>query len=866
MLKKLIYFTVSILLIIPVIGILSSYEILAESDYSISCPAFELSYIEDDGSLRKVECYDNLDSAKAKMKELGGDHVVRNAKSLSPTKIVAMNSGLAYTYAVRSGSTLQNIYTDINDKHNGSGATTYLTSYYEMTYHDTSYYTEYFGYSGGYVYVTMNGFTGYADLEYVDLVPEKYIKNSIPIYLGGNDKTSEREKQFLVTLEQNYYSVKTNGNYKDLIFTYHLGYPNKDGKALTYSITIGIAPAFMEEGVKYYSNDGINFYKNSNLSDLVGTNYNYYQFLPLRSRTDISADTINAYLNEKAGSTSILLNHGNDFIDNQKKYGVNGATILAMAIHESGWGKSNIAINKNNLFGWGAYDENTSNAKRYDSVSACIEAQMADNLANYMDVAASVYFSMSLGNKGGGFITKYASDPYWAEKISQYYYDLDKYANNYNGNLTDYNKYALALVKTTNAEIKKDASASSPTLYTTANVTGYQKNLLTIVYEVGSEYTKVCTSNPLSGEDKEVIYPIKLPIDTLVVYDKDLCMAYMKNADLEYLNNKKVIDENPTDKEDIQIPLDTKNYFSLSQLSLDGNNLTISGTAFFEGFNFNDSSLIKHQLVLKDFANEEDVKVYDLQTGEFQFNLNDGFTYQYIAFNGEVSLSDLNTGNYLLYIRVNIKDKYKDILIQSTNKKFTNIVSTVDNNEYRYVNKLATNSMYSYRLELEISSSNIDYSTINKPETRSSMFGFDSLKIEEQDGKVILNIDAHAMIYYLNYDNLDNLAYKVYLVKSSKETYAYDVSNFVCPINYSQALNSAYKMDYICFTLEADISDLQGEYDMIVEITNNQDGTIYRDYVEMSTATKTFEPLKSNNKTYSVSKTVVRNRTILKVE
>ena len=52
MLKKLIYFTVSILLIIPVIGILSSYEILAESDYSISCPAFELSYIEDDGSLR----------------------------------------------------------------------------------------------------------------------------------------------------------------------------------------------------------------------------------------------------------------------------------------------------------------------------------------------------------------------------------------------------------------------------------------------------------------------------------------------------------------------------------------------------------------------------------------------------------------------------------------------------------------------------------------------------------------------------------------------------------------------------------------------------------------------------------------------
>lgn len=866
MLKKLLYFTFSLFLTIPIIGILSSYEIKAADVYEVSCPIFELSYIEDDGSFRKVECYDNFDTANNKMKELGGDHVVRNSKSLSPTKIVSMNSGLAYTYAVRSGRTLQNIYAQINEEHNGTGATTYLTSYYEMTYYETTFYTEYYGYSGGYVYVTMNGFTGYADLEYVDLVPEKYIRNSIPIYLGGNDKTSEREEPFLVKIEQNYYSVNTNGNYKDLVFTYHLGYARNGEKALTYSINIGVAPSFMEEGVKYYSNDGINFYKNPNLTELVGTNYNYYQFLPLRSKSDIKASTMNAYLNEKAGSGSILLNHGDDFINNQNKYGVNGTTILAMAIHESGWGKSNIAKNKNNLFGWGAYDENTSNATAYESVSACIEAQMADNLANYMDVAASVYFSMSLGNKGGGFITKYASDPYWAEKISQYYYDLDKYDNGYNGQLTDYNNYELALVKTTNAEVRKDASNDGSVLYKTANVTGYQNNLITIVYEKGDQYTKVCTSNPLQGESKEVIYPIKLSIGTLVIYDFNNSIGYIKNGDLQYLNNKPSDVEEPSDNNEINIPLDTKDYFSLSNASLNGNTLSLSGTAFFEGVNFNDANLISHKLVIKDFVSGDEVKVCDLNTTEFNFSLNDGFTYQYIGFSGEISLSELNTGNYLLYIRVAIQDKYKDILIKSTNQKYANIVSTVQNNDFTYVNKITSNSTYGYRLELEISSTTIDYTQINKPETRASMFGFDNLTITNVDGKALLHIDAHAMIYYLNYDNLDNLTYKVYLVKSSKETQVYTVTNFVCPINYAQALNSEYKMDYICFTLDADISELQGQYDMIVEITNTQDGTTYRDYVEMSTATKTFEPLTLNEKTYSVNMTDIRNRTILKVE
>ena len=98
-----------------------------------------------------------------------------------------------------------------------------------------------------------------------------------------------------------------------------------------------------------------------------------------------------------------------------------------------------------------------------------------------------------------------------------------------------------------------------------------------------------------------------------------------------------------------------------------------------------------------------------------------------------------------------------------------------------------------------------------------------------------------------------------------KEEYTYEAENFACPVNYSQALKSSYDMTYICFSLEADITELSGSYDMILEIENTQDGTTYRDIVNMSTETKEFSPLALNDKTYAVEKTGSLNKNILKV-
>ncbi len=40
----------------------------------------------------------------------------------------------------------------------------------------------------------------------------------------------------------------------------------------------------------------------------------------------------------------------------KKKYNINGIFLASIAIHESGWGTSQIANDKNNLFGYGSYD------------------------------------------------------------------------------------------------------------------------------------------------------------------------------------------------------------------------------------------------------------------------------------------------------------------------------------------------------------------------------------------------------------------------------------------------------------------------------------------------------------------------------
>ena len=117
------------------------------------------------------------------------------------------------------------------------------------------------------------------------------------------------------------------------------------------------------------------------------------------------------------------------------KYGVNALYLMAHAIHESAWGTSDIAYDKHNLFGYGAVDSDPySGAYTYDSFSGSVEDAAKKVSTNYLSPKGSFYNGAFLGNKGAGMNVKYASDPYWGEKIAGHMYRADQYISGLDSN------------------------------------------------------------------------------------------------------------------------------------------------------------------------------------------------------------------------------------------------------------------------------------------------------------------------------------------------------------------------------------------------------------------------------------------------
>ena len=222
-------------------------------------------------------------------------------------------------------------------------------------------------------------------------------------------------------------------------------YKVKDGRLIHYVTTNmtkdsygsvldqGPAPSYLAADTKYYSYDGHYFYSDYNamLSDYAAETrsssvnkdnpyFNYFQFLPLRSKTQYTSDELTSMINNKAGSESGMYDLGNSFISNQNKYGVNAIIATGIAANESAWGKSNIAKEKNNLFGLNAVDSSPGeSANYYPSTDACVKEFTQYYMSQgYLYPKDWRYLSGALGNKAGGINVKYASDPYWGEKAA----------------------------------------------------------------------------------------------------------------------------------------------------------------------------------------------------------------------------------------------------------------------------------------------------------------------------------------------------------------------------------------------------------------------------------------------------------------
>ena len=842
--KKLFIKLLVICLLVPFIG---TFEVSAQD---LKSCGYEVTYINDDGSFSTESCYRDFASAKNRMKELGGDVVVRHDSSYSYTKIIAMNSGIAYSYP-RDRATL-NIYQDVNN-HSIYYKQTYVARHFELNYLDTE---RYLGDGRGMIETNINGFHGFTDLEYVDLVPSKFIRNGIAITLGGNNPYTN-EGTFTFVPKQNYYERRTSGNYSEIVYHIYRGFPANGYEPVSEAIVIGPAPSDMNEGVKYYSYDGVNFYSDSDFKNKSFTYYNYYQFLPLRSKTNISADIFNSYISKY--DNSVMRGTGQTFIDAQNKYGINALLLFAMAAHESANGTSGYATKRNNLFGWNAVDADPNQATSFSSVAVCVNQQAGVNLRGFVDVTDGRFFSSSLGNKGSGLNVKYASDPYWGMEIASIAYQIDKLSKNKNGTLSDYNYYSLSLINKFDIPVKQEPSDGSKTLYTTQYGPHYQEGFIVIDLGTQGSYTKVQSTNPI--DENGNIKTHRTPITTGNLnpisygeYDFDRSVAYINSEYLTVINKKNDVIVDVPDKE-------LSFMQKINSLNVENNVIHIDGLAFIKGMSASNLDKISIYINTIDNLSKEVIKTYKTTVSEFDgISFGDTHTYKYIAYSIDMPLSDFVEGSYSLKVSVN-NDGYEYAgELSSTKFEFANI--NVPYNEMNY--RIKINTYYNYRVEIEAESipEVIDYSKILKPNNsiRNSLFSFDLIEIDDE---LNFNVDGRSMIYYTNYDNLDNLETTLYLVDSANKYYEIKCENYKSDFNYKEALQSSYNLDYISFKGTGNINDIEkGMYSIILKVRNGE----FVDYIDLTTAKNMDNTITKDGTSYRIFKSNLKNRLMLEVK
>ena len=384
------------------------------------CTSYELASAEPDGSLNKVACYNTYEEAKQVMDSTANDNLV----IVGNRKIVDAKYALIdYDQLTATG------YTSVYSDKNLSTEITYIRG----------------GNSDDAVFLELDPGTGRIKIKVSGTVG--WIKKY------ENEATMSYPLYDIVPLSwvksPSYYQVTSN----DLIHHLPLNVYNTKGE---YQLVIGKKPSMLNEGT-YYSYDGnyfytdlkqmINDYKQNTYQNAVNKDnpfYNYYQYLSFRTKTNYNAANINQFIDARtSNASSKLKNTGDYFIENQNNYGINAIIMLAIGINESGYGNSNIAQTKNNLFGLNAIDKTPGESANYfASVSDCI-SEFAYVWLDYGYVQPGDYRfrGANLGNKGVGLNIKYASDPYWGEKAAQYYYDLDKYYG-----FQDYEAYTIAVL------------------------------------------------------------------------------------------------------------------------------------------------------------------------------------------------------------------------------------------------------------------------------------------------------------------------------------------------------------------------------------------------------------------------------------
>lgn len=438
---KLFVFLLLVCLQIPVLALTrNSSELINRK----ACSKIEVAYALDNGNIEKIECYDNYNDAKKKMNELEESNVIILERSSDVTRIIDAKYALAYLDKGKDALTY--IYSNNNVKK----SLTYMNNYKDYGATDAAYLE--LNYSNKAIKVRIGGVTGWIKNGEYYIIPVNWVKAAS--YYSINDKEIKH-----------FYS-------KDIETTYSQS-----------CRTLGPRPSFDIASNVYKSYDGIYFYSDvytmiddyrkgeHNLAvNKDNAYYNYYLYLPHRSKTNYSIDDIDSYIRNvlnfkgslyaktKPSNYSALYGSSEYFEYSEKIYGANALSVLSLSRNESANGTSKIAIDKNNIFGHNAVDgaAHSSSTGYLDIRSSIYSHGYGYINYGYAEVADSRYHGSHFGNKNTGMNVMYASDVYWGEKAANYYYGFDK-----DNGMLDYNYYQLVLSTSSNVNTRISPKTSA---------------------------------------------------------------------------------------------------------------------------------------------------------------------------------------------------------------------------------------------------------------------------------------------------------------------------------------------------------------------------------------------------------------------
>lgn len=779
--KRFILSTLLTILILPVFYVVvnaapTNYDVFTCDVNTNSFTVDVLSVVDGTVKYDSKACFteSQYGAAVTKMNELvtqgNKDVVIRYIKNdvsdfFSPLKIVASSRAMAYTqneaYSPQAVLYIHSLVT-LNSTVN------YIDSKEPLIYYETNVSnlgSGIFKPSNLVAYIQINGQSGYVPLKMIDIVPFIYVENKILT-------------PFLVRVSENSTDLVL---YKRVgrdpgIIPEPVSYTVSNGEISIYidrattgsTILYAKAPNWLSNG-KYYSPNGINFYTDLDLKNPVmvdgsiGEYYSYNNYLNFRSKSNYTGAELNNFLNNYFStrsidpSSSVITNQGDVFINSQNTYGMNGLLFYAFAIHESDFGRSTIATTKLNLFGYGAYDSDTSNAATYASVQEGVERHMGIQMRFYLDYQNSnLFYSSNLGNKGVGLNTKYASDPYWNVKIAAHAYRIDKALG-----FKDQDAYQIAILSETDRSLYRERELTSSLV----SVNTRAKNYPVILNNIKNNVYQISTSNPIVNGTM-----ITSTDKNLIPYNLDSSVAYIPKDKVKLVNTAK----NPVLVLDPPvIPEDDKLVLSVKKLEwIDQSIFYVKGYSAFLNVNMANYD-ITHELVA---INLEDTSL------EYKFNLNiatadnkitllNPYDYTKAWFEGNIDLSTLPLGHYRFEIRS----------VAGVNRGSISLTNSLDNaprlevrtlGDLTYTQRFHNKQKMRYEISIEKGISSLVRSPIIPSQINSVAF-LNTISITNDS----LNINGLSFINSVNMGVSNSVNHKLILIDTNGLSQIYDLTS-----------------------------------------------------------------------------------------